>query len=160
MHYWHARLHWACPRIPPHLLPAFPCLLRPTCSACHFREIDFELARWGNEGDTNAGQWVVQPWTVPGNLKRFNINKAKSFGGQHGPKGGGNCADPGPEGFGGAQWQQLTLLMQWFPGGLLRFYVFDGHHNLGNIVQVSAAMHAGSVLLLYLPLLSTQACID
>ncbi|MBM3321506.1 MAG: T9SS type A sorting domain-containing protein [Candidatus Eisenbacteria bacterium] len=38
-----------------------------------YREIDIEIARWGNAAtDTNA-QFVVQPWHVPGNLHRFPI---------------------------------------------------------------------------------------
>jgi len=37
------------------------------------REIDFEAARWGNSRDRTNAQWVVQPWDVTGNLRRFTI---------------------------------------------------------------------------------------
>lgn len=38
-----------------------------------FREIDTESARWGDAGDPTNAQFVVQPFTVPGNLVRFTI---------------------------------------------------------------------------------------
>ena len=37
------------------------------------REIDIELARWGEDGDLNA-QFSVQPWDQPGHLHRFTID--------------------------------------------------------------------------------------
>ena len=40
------------------------------------REIDFEAARWGNSRDRTNAQWVVQPWDVSGNLRRFTIGTA------------------------------------------------------------------------------------
>ena len=40
------------------------------------REIDFEAARWGNSRDRTNAQWVVQPWDVTGNLRRFTIGTA------------------------------------------------------------------------------------
>jgi len=36
------------------------------------REIDFEFSRWGKADNTNS-QFVVQPWSTLGNMKRFNI---------------------------------------------------------------------------------------
>ncbi|MEC7582898.1 MAG: hypothetical protein VYE77_01155 [Planctomycetota bacterium] len=35
------------------------------------REIDFEDSRWGNAGDPNSSQVVVQPWTISGNMLRY-----------------------------------------------------------------------------------------
>ena len=35
-------------------------------------EIDIEFSRWGDAKAANA-QYVVQPWSRPGNIKRFNI---------------------------------------------------------------------------------------
>lgn len=35
------------------------------------REIDFEVSRWGEKGDENNAQFVIQPYQHKGNLKRF-----------------------------------------------------------------------------------------
>ena len=40
--------------------------------AYHYREIDIEFSRWGDESNDNA-QFVVQPWDTPGNMERFNV---------------------------------------------------------------------------------------
>lgn len=40
------------------------------------REIDFEASRWGNSRDRTNAQWVVQPWDVTGNLRRFTIGSS------------------------------------------------------------------------------------
>jgi hypothetical protein len=37
------------------------------------REIDFEFSRWGNGADTNNVQYVVQPFEVPGHLRRYRV---------------------------------------------------------------------------------------
>jgi hypothetical protein len=37
----------------------------------HHREIDVEIARWGSRTDPTNGQYVVQPWDLPGHLHRF-----------------------------------------------------------------------------------------
>jgi len=39
----------------------------------YFREIDFEFSRWGDPGSDNS-QYVIQPWSVSGNMNRFNMN--------------------------------------------------------------------------------------
>jgi len=39
------------------------------------REIDFELSRWGDAAKVNA-QFVVQPYTIKGNMHRFDTGKA------------------------------------------------------------------------------------
>ena len=39
----------------------------------YFREIDFEFSRWGIPANKNS-QFVIQPWSKPGNLNRFNMN--------------------------------------------------------------------------------------
>ena len=39
--------------------------------AYNHREIDIELARWGNASDPTNGQYVVQPYDHPGNLVRI-----------------------------------------------------------------------------------------
>jgi YVTN family beta-propeller protein len=38
----------------------------------NYREIDIELARWGQAANDNA-QYVVQPWDHAGNMHRFNV---------------------------------------------------------------------------------------
>ena len=43
----------------------------------HHREIDIEISRWGQPGDNNV-QFVVQPYTIPGNLVRFMLPPANS----------------------------------------------------------------------------------
>jgi len=40
-----------------------------------FREIDLEFSRWGNPGNLNS-QFVVQPFSIPGNIERFDMNLA------------------------------------------------------------------------------------
>jgi hypothetical protein len=37
----------------------------------HYREIDIEFSRWGAAGNDNS-QYVVQPYTMPGNMFRFD----------------------------------------------------------------------------------------
>jgi len=39
------------------------------------REIDFEASRFGDALATTNAQYVVQPWSVPGNLQRITIPK-------------------------------------------------------------------------------------
>ena len=46
----------------------------PTAPQYNYREIDIEFSRWGVEGDPNV-QYVVQPWSVAGNLFRFNLEE-------------------------------------------------------------------------------------
>ncbi|MBI5667762.1 MAG: glycoside hydrolase family 16 protein [Chloroflexi bacterium] len=36
-----------------------------------YAELDVELAKWGNAADPTNAQYVAQPWTTPGNLRRF-----------------------------------------------------------------------------------------
>jgi len=43
-----------------------------TSSEYNNREIDIEFSKWGEAINENA-QYVVQPWTKAGNMKRFNI---------------------------------------------------------------------------------------
>jgi hypothetical protein len=43
-----------------------------TAPSAH-REIDVEDGRWGNAADTDAAQFVVQPFGTPGNLVRFAV---------------------------------------------------------------------------------------
>jgi len=38
------------------------------------REIDIEVARWGEVGGTTNAQFVVQPWDVAGHLERYSIS--------------------------------------------------------------------------------------
>jgi hypothetical protein len=39
----------------------------------NYREIDFEFGTWGNPANDNS-QYVIQPWDMPGNLYRFDID--------------------------------------------------------------------------------------
>lgn len=41
--------------------------------AYSYREIDVEIARWGDATDPTNAQFVVQPWNNPGNLVRYTI---------------------------------------------------------------------------------------
>jgi len=41
--------------------------------ASQHREIDFEDGRWGNASDPTNAQTVVQPFQVPGNLRRYTL---------------------------------------------------------------------------------------
>ena len=45
----------------------------------HYREIDIEIARWGDPCEPNNGQYVVQPWNTPGNRHRFNLDEHKAI---------------------------------------------------------------------------------
>jgi len=42
-------------------------------AAWPFREIDVEDSRWGNAADTATSQFVVQPYSVAGNLRRYKL---------------------------------------------------------------------------------------
>jgi hypothetical protein len=42
------------------------------------QEVDFELSRWANPGNANA-QFVVQPYTAKGAMRRFDTGKAKAL---------------------------------------------------------------------------------
>lgn len=46
--------------------------------AYHHREIDIEVSRWGQANNQNA-QFVVQPYTNPKNIRRFQIPPDLSF---------------------------------------------------------------------------------
>ncbi len=37
----------------------------------HYREMDIEFSRWGNPGEDENAQYVVQPWGTEGNMYRF-----------------------------------------------------------------------------------------
>ena len=103
-----------------------------------YREIDFELSKWGNIDDSNQIQFVVQPYSTPGNLRRADVSSCTHYGGEYGAQGAGSCTDLGPNSFNGGQYEKITLLMQWFggpPTKLLRFYVFNGHIPLNNIIS-------------------------
>lgn len=39
----------------------------------HSREIDVEFSRWGNPGNPNNAEYVVQPWDTPGNQHEFSM---------------------------------------------------------------------------------------
>jgi hypothetical protein len=41
--------------------------------AYDYREIDIECSRWGNAGDLNNGQFVVQPFSIAGHAARFAV---------------------------------------------------------------------------------------
>ena len=46
---------------------------RPIAENFSYREIDVEVARWGNASDPTNAQFVVQPWHHYGNLHRYTI---------------------------------------------------------------------------------------
>lgn len=47
--------------------------------ANHNREIDIEIGRWGIPFDPTNSQYVVQPYTTPGNLVRFTTPDSLAF---------------------------------------------------------------------------------
>lgn len=67
------------------------------------REIDFEDSRWSIAGDPSNAQMVVQPYTLPGNLRRYTIPDLST--------------DPA-----------LTRFFTWLPGAI-RFVALRGHHS-------------------------------
>jgi hypothetical protein len=38
------------------------------------REIDVEISKWSDADDSDNAQFVVQPWTTPGNRRRFELS--------------------------------------------------------------------------------------
>jgi hypothetical protein len=42
------------------------------------REIDVEVSRWDNSSNPNNCQYVVQPWSTPGNMYRFYIDEHRT----------------------------------------------------------------------------------
>lgn len=94
----------------------------PTCwpeANCFFREIDFEISKWGVKSQPPIAV-TVQPWTHDGGATRdqmqsqlLRIDNARDFGGSAGSEGGGGCNEWGEDSFNGALWQQLTLVLQW-----------------------------------------------
>jgi hypothetical protein len=67
------------------------------------REIDFEDSRWTITGDPSNAQMVVQPYTLPGNLRRYTIPDLST--------------DPA-----------LTRFFTWLPSAI-RFVALRGHHS-------------------------------
>lgn len=68
----------------------------------HYREIDFEFARWGNAADPTNAQYVVQPYDAPDNLVRFRVDLSDDD-------------------------RKLTHVLQWSPG-LVELSTYHGHH--------------------------------
>ncbi|RMF92490.1 MAG: hypothetical protein D6736_03415, partial [Nitrospinota bacterium] len=68
----------------------------------YFRELDFELSRFGNPDDPDNAQFVVQPFDQPGNLFRFFIPLADLQAG-------------------------LTYIIHWLPGKV-RYALYRGQH--------------------------------
>lgn len=123
----------------------------PNCSPqsnCFFREIDFEISKWGVKSLAPVSM-TVQPWSRDGGASRDNeasrllrIDTATDFGGSNGAEGGGGCNEWGPDSFNGGIWQKLTLVLQWYPH-VLRFYVFDGHKQLGVLTNSRDSLLGG-----------------
>jgi len=113
-----------------------------SCSSegeCYFREIDFEVSRWGVLSEPQL-QFVRQPALVEGNRRRVSISEATRTGGAWGTLGAGECCSFSPEdgGFNNANIEKLTLALQWYggpPRPMLRFYAFDGHYSLDSMNQ-------------------------
>jgi hypothetical protein len=68
----------------------------------NYREIDFEFARWGNPSDFTNAQYVVQPYSRPGNIVRFRVDLT-------------------------SQDQKLTHVLVWSPGQV-ELSTYHGHH--------------------------------
>ena len=108
----------------------------------YYREIDFEISKWGLLGDPTSLQFVRKPAQTPGNKKRVDLAAATHYGGAYGPSGAGACDALGDDGFNGAIYEKLTLVLQWHAGPprpLLRWYAFDGHLSLADLSTPAAA---------------------
>jgi hypothetical protein len=103
---------------------------------CFFREIDIEVGRWGRPSDANAMQYVVQPWTRPGNIYRSSLRAAAPVSGSG--AGSGGCND-GPEAshFNNAAVTLVTCALQWYPR-LIRWACFNGLQTLQDIRRNTA----------------------
>ncbi|KPA10169.1 conserved hypothetical protein, secreted [Candidatus Magnetomorum sp. HK-1] len=78
----------------------------------NYKEIDVELAKWGNEYDSTNAQYVVQP-DNPDHLKRFNVDLS-----------GKDIQD-----------QELTFFIYWQPGKV-QFSTYTGTiESLGSVIN-------------------------
>jgi hypothetical protein len=77
----------------------------------NYRELDFELSRWCDPGDSTNAQYVVQPFSTPGNLVRYPVELGDTD-------------------------SDLTQIMEWQPGRV-RFWTYRGHHDLTAIPPTS-----------------------
>ena len=112
--------------------------LDTSCEAppCNYREFDIEVGRWGDLTDANNAQFVRQPASTAGNLLRVDLSSASQLGGANGNLGAGPCHDPGPDGFNGGVYNQVTFVLQWFggpPRAMLRWWVLDGFTTLATL---------------------------
>jgi hypothetical protein len=106
-----------------------------------FREVDFEMARWGNEGDPTSSQFVLRPLQaggmVPGWRVRYETKADAVTVIQGDGKGSGECNQPGQDNFSGVAISKVTCAVRWF-AGKLQWYCLNGHYTLDSLAKVSA----------------------
>jgi hypothetical protein len=102
------------------------------------REIDFEIARWGNAGDPTSSQFVLRPLQsggmVPGWRIRYTTPNMDVYSGSG--QGSGGCNNPGQDNFNGAAVSKVTCALRWFPGKL-SWYCAQGFWTLNTFNNVS-----------------------
>ncbi len=80
--------------------------------AAHYRELDFEFSRWNSASDPGA-QYVVQPYTVPANIRKYALNRTGAT-------------------------QTVTLVMDW-NATRIRFATITGQRNLTALASTPVA---------------------
>jgi len=107
-----------------------------------YREVDFEYARWGNQGDPTSSQFVLEPLR-PGNLPgwkvRFFTRQARMFGGDKGNEGGGGCNDDTADQFNGGKVNRISCALNWAPG-VLKWYCWDGLYTLATVASAQGRL--------------------
>lgn len=84
----------------------------------HNNEIDIEISRWGNSSSPNA-QYVVQPYTIPGNIYRFRMSQQGGFS---------------------------THEFLWMPEAIY-FHSFHGHYNsIGDYPEIKSWIYTKSMI--------------
>jgi len=102
-----------------------------------FREIDFEMARWGNAGDPTSSQFVLRPLQaggmVPGWRVRYQTKAMPAIISGNG-QGGGNCYNRGADNFNGMGISKTTCVLKWFQNKL-EWYCYDGLWTMQSIAN-------------------------
>lgn len=110
-----------------------------------YREVDFEVARWGNAGDPTSSQFVLRPLQsngmVPGWRVRYETKAMSIWQGTG--DGSGNCNNNGQTDFNGAAVSKVTCAVRWF-AGKLAWYCADGFYTLQTLAQVPASKISAS----------------
>jgi hypothetical protein len=102
-----------------------------------FREIDFEVARWGDANDQTSSQFVLRPLQeggmVPGWKVRYETKTLPLI--QGAGQGSGECNAAGQDNFNGAGVSKITCALRW-SAGKLSWYCANGHYTLASLATV------------------------